>query len=165
MAQATAAGRDATSGGTSLRVKVQRFGSFLSGMVMPNIGAFIAWGLITAMFIPDGWIPNERLAALVEPMILYLLPLLIGYTGGRIVYDTRGGVVGAIATMGVIVGSDIPMLLGALIMGPLGGFLIKRLDLRILVTVGRSSARGGEGDAGRFRKAARASDGAVLARG
>jgi PTS system mannitol-specific IIC component len=61
-------------------------------------------------------------------MILYLLPLLIGYTGGRIIHDTRGGVVGAIATMGVIVGSDIPMLLGALIMGPLGGFLIKRFD-------------------------------------
>jgi len=128
MAQASTAGGQASAGGASLRVRVQRFGSFLSGMVMPNIGAFIAWGLITALFIPDGWIPNERLAALVEPMILYLLPLLIGYTGGRIIYDTRGGVVGAIATMGVIVGSDIPMLLGALIMGPLGGFLIKRFD-------------------------------------
>jgi PTS system mannitol-specific IIC component len=128
MAQASTASGQASAGGASLRVRVQRFGSFLSGMVMPNIGAFIAWGLITALFIPDGWIPNERLAALVEPMILYLLPLLIGYTGGRIIYDTRGGVVGAIATMGVIVGSDIPMLLGALIMGPLGGFLIKRFD-------------------------------------
>jgi len=128
MAQASAAGSAAGSGGASLRAKVQRFGSYLSGMVMPNIGAFIAWGLITALFIPDGWIPNERLAALVEPMILFLLPLLIGYTGGRIVYDTRGGVVGAIATMGVIVGSDIPMLLGALIMGPLGGFLIREFD-------------------------------------
>ena len=100
MAQASAASRDVGSGGASLRVRVQRFGSFLSGMVMPNIGAFIAWGLITALFIPDGWLPNERLAQLVEPMILFLLPLLIGYTGGRIVYDTRGGVVGAIATIG-----------------------------------------------------------------
>jgi mannitol PTS system EIICBA or EIICB component len=126
MAQASVS--DGGAGGASLRVKVQRFGSFLSGMVMPNIGAFIAWGLITALFIPDGWIPNETLAQLVEPMILYLLPLLIGYTGGRLVYDTRGGVVGAIATMGAIVGSDIPMLLGALIMGPLGGYLIKRFD-------------------------------------
>jgi mannitol PTS system EIICBA or EIICB component len=128
MAQASATGSGTTSQGTSMRVRVQKFGSFLSGMVMPNIGAFIAWGLITALFIPDGWLPNERLAALVEPMILYLLPLLIGYTGGRIVYDTRGGVVGAIATMGAIVGSDIPMLLGALIMGPLGGYLIKKFD-------------------------------------
>jgi PTS system mannitol-specific IIC component len=129
MAQATAASGDVgTTGGTSLRVKIQRFGSFLSGMVMPNIGAFIAWGLITALFIPDGWLPNERLAALVEPMILYLLPLLIAYTGGRIVYDVRGGVVGAIATIGVIVGSDIPMFLGALIMGPLGGYVIKQFD-------------------------------------
>jgi PTS system mannitol-specific IIC component len=128
MAQASAAGGEGGSGGASLRVKVQRFGSFLSGMVMPNIGAFIAWGLITALFIPDGWFPNERLAELVDPMILYLLPLLIAYTGGRIVYDVRGGVVGAIATIGVIVGSDIPMFLGALIMGPLGGYLIKKFD-------------------------------------
>ncbi len=97
-------------------------------MVMPNIGAFIAWGLITALFIPDGWIPNETLAKLVDPMILYLLPLLIGYTGGRMVYDTRGGVVGAIATIGVIVGSDVPMFLGALIMGPIGGYLIMKFD-------------------------------------
>ena len=128
MAEASAASSGVESRGASLRVKVQRFGSFLSGMVMPNIGAFIAWGLITALFIPDGWLPNAALAALVAPMITYLLPLLIGYTGGRIVYDVRGGVVGAIATMGVIVGSDVPMFLGALIMGPLGGFLIKRFD-------------------------------------
>src|ERR687896_711042 len=102
MAQASVAGSGADSGSTSLRVKVQRFGSFLSGMVMPNIGAFIAWGLITALFIPDGWLPNERLAQLVEPMILYLLPLLIAYTGGRIVYDVRGGVGGALAIIGVL---------------------------------------------------------------
>src|ERR687896_1611576 len=121
MAQASAVGSGAGSGGASLRAKVQRFGSYLSGMVMPNIGAFIAWGLITALFIPDGWLPNERLAQLVDPMILYLLPLLIAYTGGRIVYGARGGVVGAIATIGAIVGSDIPMFLGALIMGQLGG--------------------------------------------
>ena len=128
MAQASAVGSEAGSGGATLRAKVQRFGSYLSGMVMPNIGAFIAWGLITALFIPDGWLPNATLAALVAPMITYLLPLLIGYTGGRLVYDVRGGVVGAVATMGVIVGTDIPMFLGALIMGPLGGFVIKSFD-------------------------------------
>lgn len=110
------------------RVKIQRFGSHLSGMVMPNIGAFIAWGIITALFIPSGYFPNENFAQLVDPMIKYLLPLLIGYTGGKMVYDVRGGVVGAIATMGVIVGSDIPMFLGAMIMGPLGGYLIKKVD-------------------------------------
>ncbi|WP_088105877.1 PTS mannitol transporter subunit IICB [Halalkalibacter urbisdiaboli] len=110
------------------RVKIQRFGSYLSGMIMPNIGAFIAWGIITALFIPTGWLPNEELAQLVGPMITYLLPLLIGYTGGKMIYDGRGGVVGATATMGVIVGSDIPMFLGAMIMGPLGGWLIKKVD-------------------------------------
>jgi PTS system mannitol-specific IIC component len=110
------------------RVKIQRFGSHLSGMIMPNIGAFIAWGIITALFIPTGWVPNEELAKLVGPMITYLLPLLIGYTGGKMIYDVRGGVVGATATMGVIVGSSIPMFLGAMIMGPLGGYLIKKFD-------------------------------------
>ncbi|WP_246943747.1 PTS mannitol transporter subunit IICB [Bacillus pinisoli] len=111
-----------------VRVKIQRFGSHLSGMIMPNIGAFIAWGIITALFIPTGWAPNEELAKLVGPMITYLLPLLIGYTGGKMIYDVRGGVVGATATMGVIVGSSIPMFLGAMIMGPLGGYLIKKFD-------------------------------------
>ncbi|MBP2028796.1 PTS system mannitol-specific IIC component [Acetoanaerobium pronyense] len=108
--------------------KVQKFGRFLSGMVMPNIGAFIAWGLITALFIPTGWRPNENLAALVGPMIIYLLPLLIGYTGGKMVGGVRGGVLGAIATMGVVVGVDIPMFIGAMIMGPLGGYSIKKFD-------------------------------------
>lgn len=111
-----------------IKVKVQNFGRFLSNMVMPNIGAFIAWGIITALFIPTGWLPNETLAKLVGPMITYLLPLLIGYTGGKLVGGERGGVVGAITTMGVIVGADIPMFLGGMIAGPLGGWAIKRFD-------------------------------------
>jgi PTS system mannitol-specific IIC component len=111
--------------------KVQKFGRFLSGMVMPNIGAFIAWGLITALFIPTGWLPNENIATLVGPMITYLLPLLIGYTGGKMVYGNRGGVLGAIATMGVIVGTSIPMFIGGMIMGPAGGWVIKKFDKSI----------------------------------
>ena len=115
--------------------RVQRYGGYLAAMVLPNIGAFIAWGLITAFFIPTGWTPNETLAALVGPMITYLLPLLIGYTGGKLVYGGhRGGVVGAIVTAGIIVGgklpdgSGVPMFLGAMIVGPIGGWLIKKFD-------------------------------------
>ncbi len=111
-----------------LKASVQKLGSFLSSMVMPNIGAFIAWGLITALFIADGYLPNEKLAAMVEPMLKFLLPLLIGYTGGKMVYEQRGAVVGAIATCGVIVGADIPMFIGAMIMGPLGGYCTKQFD-------------------------------------
>jgi PTS system mannitol-specific IIC component len=111
-----------------MRERIQSFGSFLAAMVVPNIGAFIAWGLITALFIDVGWIPNERFAELVGPMITYLLPILIGYTGGKLIYDTRGGVVGAAATMGVIVGADIPMFIGGMIMGPLSGYLMKKID-------------------------------------
>ena len=159
---------------TSARANVQKFGTFLSNMVMPNIGAFIAWGFITAIFIKAGWInllsgsslPNDSWVAkiggwgvnaasctneitdptgatqvladglqtcaayggIVGPMITYLLPLLIAYTGGKMVYDVRGGVVGAIACMGVISGTSIPMFMGAMIMGPLGGWTMKKID-------------------------------------
>ncbi|WGE48350.1 PTS mannitol transporter subunit IICBA [Actinobacillus equuli] len=116
---------------SNLKVKVQSFGRFLSNMVMPNIGAFIAWGFITALFIPTGWLPNESLGKLVAPMITYLLPLLIGYSGGRLAGGERGAVVGAITTMGIIVGSEIPMFLGAMIVGPLGGWAIKTFDKAI----------------------------------
>ena len=108
--------------------KIQKFGRYLSNMVQPNIGAFIAWGLITAFFIPTGWFPNATLAQLVSPMLTYLLPILIAYSGGNMVYGHRGGVVGSIMAAGVIVGSSIPMFLGAMITGPLGAFLIKKLD-------------------------------------
>lgn len=111
-----------------MRQGIQKFGRALSAMVMPNIGAFIAWGFITALFIPSGWMPDERLAKLVPAMLTYLLPLLIGYTGGRNTGGDRGGVIGAIATVGVIAGSEIPMFIGAMIMGPLAGWCIKKFD-------------------------------------
>ena len=150
-AKGAAVATSTTQPRTSARVHVQKFGTFLSNMVMPNIGAFIAWGLITALFIETGWItqiaenvfnytggfgPIEKIGGwgefdgggIVGPMITYLLPILIGFTGGRIVYDVRGGVVGAIATMGVIAGTDVPMFMGAMMMGPLGGWSMKHLD-------------------------------------
>ncbi|KLD59462.1 hypothetical protein WP50_18180 [Lactiplantibacillus plantarum] len=111
-----------------VKARVQKFGSALSNMVMPNIGAFIAWGLITAIFMAGGWWPNAGLAKMIQPMVHYLLPLLIAFTGGTLFAGHRGGVVGAIATMGVIVGSSIPMFIGAMIMGPLGGWCIKKWD-------------------------------------
>ncbi len=152
------------------RIAVQRFGTFLSGMIMPNIAAFIAWGFITMLFIPAGffgakspfgwhWAPVAEIlggggnaatinwpgamtaltanedgstyqgyVGLVSVMITYLLPLLIANTGGRIVYGARGGVVATIAVMGVIVGTNIPMFLGAMIMGPLAAWVTKQMD-------------------------------------
>ncbi len=111
---------------------LQKFGKFLSAMVMPNIGAFIAWGFITALFIPDGWIPNEKLASIQPYMLFYLLPILIAYTGGRMVGGARGGVIGGIAVMGCIAGvggiEGQPMLMGAMVMGPLAGWIIKKFD-------------------------------------
>ncbi|MGM0237566.1 PTS mannitol transporter subunit IICBA [Enterococcus sp. AZ103] len=113
---------------TGIKAKVQKLGSSLSSMVMPNIGAFIAWGVLTAFFLETGWTPNAHLALMIIPMLTYLLPLLIGYSGGNLIHGQRGAVVGAIATMGVIVGSDVPMFIGAMIMGPLGGWVIKKFD-------------------------------------
>jgi PTS system mannitol-specific IIC component len=141
----------APSGGaprSGARVRVQKLGTALSNMVMPNIGAFIAWGLITALFIKTGWLPGifsglqdpsgwvAKIGGwgdydgngIVGPMITYLLPILIGYTGGRMVHGNRGAVVGAIATVGVVTGADVPMFMGAMIMGPLGGWAMKKLD-------------------------------------
>ncbi|GIG53515.1 PTS mannitol transporter subunit IICB [Demequina activiva] len=134
--------------GPGIGAHVQRFGRFLSGMIMPNIGAFVAWGLVTALFIETGWLNwggdggvaadswIARIggwgefdgAGLVGPMITYLLPLIIGYTGGRMIYDQRGGVIGAVATTGVIVGSDVPMFLGAMAMGPFAAWCLKKLE-------------------------------------
>jgi mannitol PTS system EIICBA or EIICB component len=108
--------------------RVQRYGGNLAAIVIPNIGAFIAWGLITAFVIPTGWTPNADLAKLVGPMITYLLPILLGYTGGKLVYGHRGGVVGAVATAGIVVGSSVPMFLGAMIVGPLAAWIIKKFD-------------------------------------
>lgn len=146
------------SGAKAAQVHVQRFGAFLTGMIMPNLPAFVAWGLITALFIKTGWFPNSilggygnadlvgwhgaatQLAAapdgttfpqylgLVGPMITYLLPLLIANAGGRIVYGARGGVIGAVATMGVVAGSTVPMFLGAMIVGPLAAWILKHVD-------------------------------------
>lgn len=97
-------------------------------MVMPNIAVFIAWGFITALFIPTGWMPNETLAQMVAPMQRFLLPTLIAYTGGKMVYDVRGGVVGAAAAIGILAGTEDPMFIGAMIAGPLGGWLMKKVD-------------------------------------
>ena len=158
MTTATAA-KPATSSRKAAQVRLQRFGAFLSGMIMPNLPAFVAWGLITSLFIAVGWTPNGVLGGfgnadaagawqgaatqlvtaddgttfrqylgLVGPMITYLLPLLIANAGGRMVYGERGGVVGSIATVGIIVGSTVPMFLGAMVMGPLAAWIMKKLD-------------------------------------
>jgi PTS system mannitol-specific IIC component len=130
--------------GTDVRARIQRFGSYLSGMVMPNIGAFIAFGLITALFIPDGWTPNADLAEMVGPMIVVLIPTLIAYTGGKMVHGQRGAVIGAVATFGAIVAAAVPvavgdgtsvlpfggqvMILAAFVLGPLAAYLLKLFD-------------------------------------
>jgi PTS system mannitol-specific IIC component len=126
--------------GTGVRARVQRFGGFLSGMIMPNIGAFIAWGLITALFIETGWTPvpqlggfgtdasGEPYGGLVGPMINYLLPILIAYTGGRMIHGQRGAVIGAVAVLGVIAATDVPQFLGAMILGPLAAWILKQFD-------------------------------------
>ena len=112
-----------------IKTKVQKLGRALSGMVMPNIGAFIAWGFVTALFIEKGWLPNAQLAEMVTPMLKYVLPVLIGYTGGKMIAGDRGSVIGAIATVGIVVGAgDTTMLIGGMIMGPLGGWVIKKFD-------------------------------------
>lgn len=112
----------------SFKVKLQKLGTTLSNMVMPNIPALIAWGVLTALVIPNGYLPNEELSKMVSPMLTYVIPLLIAFTGGFNVYGHRGGVVGAVAAFGAVVGSTVPMIIGAMIMGPLTAWLMKKFD-------------------------------------
>ncbi|NND03628.1 MAG: PTS mannitol transporter subunit IICB [Acidimicrobiia bacterium] len=131
-----------------MRETIQKVGGRLAGMVIPNIGAFIAWGLITALVIPPGWLAELGIIGaetadtltgnLVGPMLKYLLPVLIAYTGGKMVHGHRGGVLGAIAVFGVIGGAafelssgaagDPPQFLGAMVIGPLAGWVMKQID-------------------------------------
>ena len=149
--------------GTGVRARVQRFGAFLAGMVMPNLGAFIAFGLITALFIQTGWINTiagttenplqftVEISSIVGPLINILIPILIGFTGGRMVYGNRGAVVGAVATVGAMISPValqlVPIslngaetaapanisevganILGAFVLGPLAALVIKLWD-------------------------------------
>ena len=86
-------------------------------------------GIYRCNFIDNGWLPNKDLAQLADPMIKFLIPLLIAFSGGRLIHGLRGGIIAATSTMGVIVAlPDTPMLLGAMIMGPLVGWLMKKTD-------------------------------------
>lgn len=108
--------------------RIRKFGGFMSNMVMPNLGAFVGWGIMAALFIPNGWLPNENLNQLVGPILNYVFPLLIGYTAGFNIHGQRGGVIGLFSTMGVIVGADITMISGAMILGPLSAYTLKKFD-------------------------------------
>lgn len=114
-----------------IKNNVQKIGGFISSIIIPNIGAFIAWGFIAAIFSPSGWFPNEKISQLIEPLTNYLLPLLVGYSGGKVTGGARGGIVASIATVGVISGVNMPMILGAILIGPLSGYLIKKLDIKL----------------------------------
>lgn len=117
---------------SSLKVRVQKLGTSLSNMVMPNIGAFIAWGVAASLFIATGYLPNKALDTnVVGPMLKYVLPLLIGYTGGYNIHKQRGGVIGAIASFGAIAGSTVTMFIGAMIMGPLSAWILKKFDEKV----------------------------------
>lgn len=159
MSTAAATTAPTPSRGKQAQVRVQRFGAFLSAMIMPNLPAFLAWGLITSLFIAVGWLPNgilggfgnaddpgswqgaatqlaladdgttfQQYVGMVGPMVTYLLPILIANAGGRIVYKERGGVVASIVAVGMITGSTVPMFLGAMVVGPLSAWVLKKVD-------------------------------------
>lgn len=109
----------------SIRVKLQEFGAKLSGLILPNLGAFMAWGLLTAIGV---YTQNSTFQDFIGPMLNYLLPILIAVAGGRMVYGYRGSVIGAVTTIGVIIGSSITMLPGAMILGPLAAWILKKVD-------------------------------------
>lgn len=108
---------------------VQRFGKFLSAMIMPNIGALIAFGFLAAFFNGSGWIPHEGFATIFSAILVYLIPILIASTGGKLIGGERGSIAGAIAVVGAVMSDpNTTMLMAAMIIGPLSGFCIKKFD-------------------------------------
>lgn len=108
---------------------VQRFGKFLSAMIMPNIGALIAFGFLAAFFNGSGWIPHEGFATIFSAILVYLIPILIALTGGKLIGGERGSIVGAIAVVGAIMSDpNTTMLMAAMMIGPLSGFCIRKFD-------------------------------------
>lgn len=116
------------SNSSTVLTKIRRFGGIMSAMVMPNLGAFVGWGLMAALFIPHGWMPNKELNQLIAPILDYVFPLLIAYTAGYNIHGQRGGVIGLFASMGVIVGSNITMISGAMVIAPLAAWTLKKFD-------------------------------------
>ncbi|MFB8538316.1 PTS transporter subunit EIIC [Enterococcus thailandicus] len=88
---------------------------------MPNLSIFIAWGFLSFLTPYFSGELAQRLNEVSEWMLHLLLPILIGYLGGKITGNQRGAIVGAIATLGIIVGSTAPQIVGAMIMGTLAG--------------------------------------------
>lgn len=112
-----------------MKNSVQRFGKFLSAMIMPNIGALIAFGFLAAFFNGSGWIPHEGFATIFSAILVYLIPILIASTGGKLIGGERGSIVGAIAVVGAIMSDpNTTMLMAAMIIGPLSGLCIKKFD-------------------------------------
>ena len=108
--------------------RLQKIGRFLSRMMMPNISAFIAWGIITTLFSKEGWLPNPIFEPLIGTLMFYALPSLVAYAGGKTIYNSRGGIIAVISTMGIIAATDSPMFVGAMLMGPFSAWCLKRAD-------------------------------------
>ena len=114
--------------------KTRRVGHYLSGMIMPNVSVFISWGIITTLIqylrgpLQSSFLEMDRL------MIQFLFPVLIAYTGGRLI-ENRAGVVAAVAVIGMLTESEDPHILGAMVIGPLIGWIVFLFDKYVLPKV------------------------------
>jgi len=110
---------------------LERVGRHLSTVVFQNITALMSLGLIRILFSPMGWFPNPHLYQTVNPALYYLVPTLFAYTGGKVIGGQRGGVTAAFVTIATAVGelNGFSLILPALIIGPLIGFCIKKVDM------------------------------------
>lgn len=109
----------------------RKLGRFMSRILMPNLSVFLAWGLLNLLLPLTRGAFHERLIQIDQMMVYLLLPILLGYSGAKMVHN-RAGVAGGIATLGVIVSATIPQVLGALILGPLTGYALRIFDQKIL---------------------------------
>ncbi|PPE06648.1 PTS transporter subunit EIIC [Mesoplasma corruscae] len=148
--------------GKNFKLKVQKVGSFMAGMIMPSIGVLLAWGLWTAMFLYDydnnkplGWFNAPMLGRLVDPGLKYLIPILIAFNGARMIYGIRGGMLATFVILGTIIGTDWiyanhitladgshpgspNQFIGAMVVGPLSGWFLKKMESFYLEKINKS---------------------------
>ncbi len=104
---------------------LKRVGKLYSHMIRKNIGIFLFIGLMSVLFMENGWIPNEGLYRISRIAYFYLVPIVLAYEAGQTMKSQEGATAAALATLGLLV-ADIQIgILGAILIAPLVVTVVK----------------------------------------
>ena len=125
-----------------MRNTIHKFGKFYSSIMINMIGIFIFTGVLSVVFGDHGWWPNADIYAISAFVYSYVIPILIAYTAGNQIGtvheatdpDRRttgvhhaGGAIAVLAVSGMILADKNSAILGAMILGPVCGYVWKHL--------------------------------------